>query len=180
MVGAIGAILSLGSLAYVMSRRATLAAGIPLGAVLVAGSALGPGPPDATSVSSDLLIVALTLAVGDLLRFRDVQQALLRLRNQQLQDLREAETAAAVVAERMRIARDIHDAVGHGLVAITLHARAGKRRLGRAPDRSVKPLSRSTHWRPRPSTTPGSPSPPCAPRAANRPGRLNRSLTSTP
>ncbi|MGH3250906.1 MAG: sensor histidine kinase [Trebonia sp.] len=134
-VGAIGAILSLGSLAYVMSRRATLAAGIPLGAVLVAGSALGPGQPDATGVSSDLLIVALTLAVGDLLRFRDAQQALLRLRNRQLQDLREAETAAAVAAERMRIARDIHDAVGHGLVAITLHARAGKRRLRRAPDR---------------------------------------------
>lgn len=139
-VGAVGAILSLGSLACVGSRRATLAASIPLGAVLVAGSALGPGQPDATSVSSDLLIVALTLAVGNLLRFRDAQQALLRLRNQQLQDLREAETAAAVVAERMRIARDIHDAVGHGLVAITLHARAGRRRLRRAPDRAGEAL----------------------------------------
>jgi signal transduction histidine kinase len=134
-VGAVGAILSLGSLAYVVSRRVTLAAGIPLGAVLVVGSALAPGQPDVTSVSSDLLIVALAFAVGDLLRFRDAQQALLRLRNQQLQDIRDAETAAAVVAERMRIARDIHDAVGHGLVAITLHARAGKRRLHRAPDR---------------------------------------------
>lgn len=138
--GAVGTILSLGSLAYVVSRRATLAAGIPLGAVLIAGSALAPGQLDATNVSSDLLIVALALAVGDLLRVRNAQQALLRVRNQQLKDIRDAETAAAVVAERMRIARDIHDAVGHGLVAITLHARAGKRRLHRAPDRAGEAL----------------------------------------
>jgi signal transduction histidine kinase len=139
-VGAIGAILSLGWLAYVTSRRVTLAVGVPLGVVLVISSALAPGQADATGISSDLLIIALTLAVGDLLRFRDAQQALLRLRNQQLQAVREAETAAAVVAERMRIARDIHDAVGHGLVAITLHARAGKRRLHRAPDRAGEAL----------------------------------------
>ena len=134
-VGAFGAILSLGSLAYMGSRRTTLALGVPVGVALVAGSSLAPQQSALVSVSSDLLVVGLTLLAGDLLRCRDAQQALLVRRHQELQQLREAETTAAVAEERMRIARDIHDAVGHGLVAITLQARAGKRRLNRAPER---------------------------------------------
>jgi signal transduction histidine kinase len=45
-------------------------------------------------------------------------------------DLERAETARlAVVAERMRIARDLHDAAGHGVTAISLQAANGLRAI---------------------------------------------------
>jgi signal transduction histidine kinase len=40
----------------------------------------------------------------------------------------------------MRIAREVHDVVGHSLVAITLQARAGLRRLLRSPERTGQAL----------------------------------------
>jgi signal transduction histidine kinase len=42
---------------------------------------------------------------------------------------REETARLAVVAERMRIARDLHDAAGHGVTAISLQAAAGLRPL---------------------------------------------------
>ncbi len=41
----------------------------------------------------------------------------------------EAMTLSAVVAERLRIARDLHDVVGHGMGAITVQAGAGRMAL---------------------------------------------------
>jgi signal transduction histidine kinase len=42
---------------------------------------------------------------------------------------REETARLAVVAERMRIARDLHDAAGHGVTAISLQAQAGLRAI---------------------------------------------------
>ena len=47
---------------------------------------------------------------------------------------REQTARLAVVAERMRIARDLHDAAGHGVTAISLQAAAGLRALEDGPD----------------------------------------------
>ncbi|HTE66705.1 MAG TPA: histidine kinase, partial [Candidatus Binatia bacterium] len=47
---------------------------------------------------------------------------------------------SAIVEERIRIAREVHDVVGHSLVAITLQARAGLRRLSRSPERAGQAL----------------------------------------
>jgi signal transduction histidine kinase len=47
---------------------------------------------------------------------------------------REETARLAVVAERMRIARDLHDAAGHGVTAISLQAAAGLRALDDGPD----------------------------------------------
>jgi signal transduction histidine kinase len=66
--------------------------------------------------------------------------ALLADQHRQLQELGRAQTEAAVATERMRIAREVHDVVGHSLVAITLQARAGLRRLPRAPERASEAL----------------------------------------
>lgn len=85
---------------------------------------------------ANLLVIASTLLIGGLLRVRRDQNALLAERNRQLEALQETETRTAVVEERMRIAREVHDVVGHSLVAITLQARAGLRRLPRSPERA--------------------------------------------
>ena len=65
---------------------------------------------------------------------------------------REETARLAVVAERMRIARDLHDAAGHGVTAISLQAAAGLRaieddhdtREARSILEEIKRTSRST------------------------------------
>jgi signal transduction histidine kinase len=47
---------------------------------------------------------------------------------------REETAHLAVIAERMRIARDLHDAAGHGVTAISLQAAAGISALDDGPD----------------------------------------------
>ena len=53
---------------------------------------------------------------------------------------REETARLAVVAERMRIARDLHDAAGHGVTAISLQAAAGARSL--EDDRDIDEATR--------------------------------------
>jgi signal transduction histidine kinase len=139
-IGLLGTLSALGSLAYTTTRRDTLLVGIPAGVALVTGFAAAPGSGSVTNVVANLLVIACTLLIGDLLRVRRDQNLLLAQRNRELEALREAETRSAVAEERMRIAREVHDAVGHSLVAITLQARAGLRRLSRSPERAGQAL----------------------------------------
>ena len=139
-IGPFAALFALCSLAFTTSRGNTLLVGIPAGIALVAGFVAAPGPARASNVVGNLLVVAFTLLVGDLLRVRRDQNALLAERNRELEELREAQTRSAIVEERMRIAREVHDVVGHSLVAITLQARAGLRRLLRSPERTGQAL----------------------------------------
>jgi signal transduction histidine kinase len=139
-IGPFAAFYALWSLAFTTSHRDTLLVGIPAGTALVAGLVAAPGDVSASDVVGNLLAVAFTLLVGDLLRSRRDQNAVLAERNRELEALREAQTHAAIIEERMRIAREVHDVVGHSLVAITLQARAGLRRLSRRPERAGEAL----------------------------------------
>jgi signal transduction histidine kinase len=139
-IGPFAALFALWSLAFTTSRGDTVLVGIPAGTALLAGFVAAPGSVSAADVAGNLLAVAFTLLVGDLLRARRDQNALLAQRNRELERLREAQTRSAIVEERMRIAREVHDVVGHSLVAITLHARAGLRRLSRSPERAGQAL----------------------------------------
>jgi signal transduction histidine kinase len=139
-IGLLGALFALGSLAYTTTRRDSLLVGIPAGVALLAGFLAAPGSGSVTNVVANLLVIAFTLVIGDLLRVRRDQTLLLAERNRELEALREAETRSAIAEERMRIGREVHDAVGHALVAITLQARAGLRRLERSPGRAGQAL----------------------------------------
>jgi Histidine kinase len=139
-IGPFAALFALCSLAITTSRGDTLLVGIPAGIALVTGFVVAPGPASGSNVVGNLLVVAFTLLVGDLLRVRRDQNALLAERNRELEALREAQTRSAIVEERIRIAREVHDVVGHSLVAITLQARAGLRRLTHSPERTGQAL----------------------------------------
>jgi signal transduction histidine kinase len=139
-IGPFAAFFALCWLAFTTSHRDTLLVGIPAGTALVAGFVAAPGDVSVSDVVGNLLAIAFTLLVGALLRTRRDQNALLAERNRELETLREAQTRSAIVEERMRIARDVHDVVGHSLVAITLQARAGLRRLPRSPERTGQAL----------------------------------------
>jgi signal transduction histidine kinase len=140
VLGALGAIFAIWSLAYTTSRRDTVLFGLPAVVALVAGFVAAPGSLTPPEVASNFLFIAFTLLIGDLLRARKEQTALLEDRNRELELLRETERRSAAVEERMRIAREVHDAVGHSLVAITLQTRAGLRQLSRSPERAAQAL----------------------------------------
>ncbi len=71
----------------------------------------------------DLAIQFLALAVGELVRARD----------EHLRVAVEREAAARVQAERLRIARDLHDVVAHGLSTIAVQSGVAAHLLARLP-----------------------------------------------
>lgn len=67
-----------------------------------------------------------------------------RLQREQLEELRRdalRERALAAAEERMRIARDLHDAVGHTINVIAVHAGGARLRHRENPDRSLVALT---------------------------------------
>jgi signal transduction histidine kinase len=91
-------------------------------ALIGAGDAIlliDEGPMLAAGITRWMVTVATLLVTGLLM-------AWLR---RSLDREREETARLAVVAERMRIARDLHDAAGHGVTAVSLQATAGLRAL---------------------------------------------------
>lgn len=73
----------------------------------------------------------LTWAAGQFEAQRRRDDDMFRARAEDAERLRQAELASAVATERGRIAREVHDIVGHALNVMVLQAGAGRRMLGR-------------------------------------------------
>jgi signal transduction histidine kinase len=76
-----------------------------------------------------LLLLATPKLAGDAVRARRLRMETLEARV----SLAEQETLRRVAEERLRIAREVHDVVGHGLATITLRAGVADRLAGRDP-----------------------------------------------
>lgn len=73
-----------------------------------------------------LLVILSSLVVGDLVRTRRALRAAnVARRTQEAREL-EQESERRVVGERVRIARELHDSLGHALVAINVRAGVGR------------------------------------------------------
>ncbi|MDA0179446.1 sensor histidine kinase [Solirubrobacter phytolaccae] len=131
----LGPALATTSAAYLTDRRGTILAGATflLTAVTSTALALRGDPLESVQIATVAVIGVLAAAVGDILRT-------LRARNAELDALRAIEAREAVAQERVRIARDVHDVVGHALAGIALQARAGRRLLERDTARTAEAL----------------------------------------
>ncbi|MEU2347506.1 histidine kinase [Modestobacter sp. NPDC049651] len=69
-----------------------------------------------------LALLAAVLALGDAVRSRRGWQAELDRRLRLAEQERETEAQRRVAEERIRIARDVHDLLGHAVAVVTLHA----------------------------------------------------------
>jgi signal transduction histidine kinase len=141
--GPSGGVVSLAVLIAVYSvaanadRRASIAAlGWTMAAavVFVAASAVSTGPTVHPVLWATVLVVAWLVfgtvwLVGDLVRSRGEAVAELRQRNAELEAEREENARLAVVGERARIARELHDAVAHSLSVMVVQAGAARRAL---------------------------------------------------
>ncbi|MEV5570231.1 histidine kinase [Spirillospora sp. NPDC052269] len=116
--------LLVGSLFVLLPVRVAAVLGV-LATVLTGVAVWGHG-----MVVNTLVSVPLTaLVVYGLLR-------LARLADE-LRDAAAAQARAAVVQERLRAARDLHDLLGHGLAAILIKGELARRLAGRDPDRAA-------------------------------------------
>lgn len=104
--------LVLFSVASTGDRRRSLAVAVSAGSTVALATALLVSDPFVLELLSGLAIVLLPVALGDASRARA----------ERLASLIDAEATSRVQAERLRIARDLHDTVAHGLSTIAIQS----------------------------------------------------------
>jgi signal transduction histidine kinase len=116
--------------AHLPARRAAVAAGIAA-PFLLAHIAVGPYHTDPTGILPGLAWIVVPFAAGTAVRL--VREA----------GGREREERARQVAyeERLRVAQEVHDVVGHGLTAITMQADVALHVLAKRPEQAVAALT---------------------------------------
>jgi signal transduction histidine kinase len=123
------------------SRRDGAALSVLGALVLVALAYITPGEVNWLFLTVNTLIVGMAAALGASIRgHREVARTLAE-RAEELEALRETRAREAVAQERLRIAREVHDVVGHALAAMTLHVRLAQRSLERDPPACAQSLA---------------------------------------
>jgi signal transduction histidine kinase len=107
-------------------------------AVGVVMTLLGP-EPDPAAMGAALVVLG-PAATGRLVAYQRRRTALLRELTARLVQERATAERAAVAEERTRIARELHDAIGHEVTVIALQADAAAAALAKAPERAAAPV----------------------------------------
>jgi signal transduction histidine kinase len=109
--------------------------GIAVGVVM---TLLGPEHP--TAAIGAVLVVVGPVAAGRLVAHQRAQTARLRELTGLLVRERAVAERAALAEERARIARELHDVIGHEVTVIALQADAAAAALAKAPERAAAPI----------------------------------------
>lgn len=109
-----------------IAKRLAAVAGAASALLVLAVLTFGLNPL-ATAVVALVLVLALAVALWTVARLRGERA---RLRG----EVRDLEVAALLLAERIRVAREVHDLVSHGLGMITVRASSALHLAGRDPD----------------------------------------------
>jgi signal transduction histidine kinase len=124
--------------AYVRRLDVVVAVSTWAAAVGVVMTLLGPEPEPAAIGA--VLVVAGPAVAGRLVAHQRRQTALLEELTGRLVQERATAERAAVAEERSRIARELHDVIGHEVTVIALQADAAAAALAKAPDRAAAPV----------------------------------------
>jgi signal transduction histidine kinase len=101
-------------------------------------------PDGVTTVStwiSTLLVATVAGLAGENLRYRRARWAALEERARMLESEREERARRAVVDERLRIARELHDVVAHSMSVIAVQAGVGHHVLDSQPEEARRALA---------------------------------------
>jgi signal transduction histidine kinase len=129
--------------AYGLRRRSGLASlGISLAVIVAIVLANEPSlSGEALPVYAFNVFVFVTAwATGDAVRSRRLLEGELRSRADQAERSREVEAERAVLAERSRIARELHDLIAHTVSVMVVQAGGGRRAAEHDPDRGREAL----------------------------------------
>jgi signal transduction histidine kinase len=113
---------------------AALALGVPALVALVAAGA------DAADVLLPMAIFGIPLAAGRAVALYQRQTEELRILTARLASERDARARLAVLNERARVARELHDSVAHAISVMVLQAGAADQVLDSAPERACEAL----------------------------------------
>jgi signal transduction histidine kinase len=116
------AFLALASLAALRPRTGDWLPWAAGSALVLAAASLAAIGPSIHMLPVALLLLAVPKIAADRARTRALRE-----------DAREQEAARRLVEERLRIAREVHDVVGHGLATIALRAGVADHVMGRDP-----------------------------------------------
>lgn len=131
--------LALYSVAYTYSRRTTVA--ITVSSVLLFLPWVLTDAPDTTQLLLLTMVIFGAAAVaGDGSKARRLYADAVEERARQDVERRETDMREAVAEERARIARELHDAVGHTVNVMVVHAGAGRVAAGQDPQRAAQAL----------------------------------------
>lgn len=128
-----GALLGVYTVAAYASRRLALAAAGITAAALLFTLLFAAGDTNAQDYLVNYLVFAIAWLLGDSVRSRRERLAEAEARVADLERTREAEAARAVVEERNRIAREMHDVVAHHVSMMVVQAEAGPVVIERDP-----------------------------------------------
>ncbi len=99
------------------------------------------GPEHPTAAIGSVLVVIGPAAAGRLVAHQREQNRRLRELTAQLLRERALAERTAVAEERARIARELHDVLGHEVTVIALQADAAAAALAKAPERAAAPIA---------------------------------------
>jgi signal transduction histidine kinase len=129
---------------YVLGRRVERSRALVAGAFgLVLGLLLlsaDSGPITASDVLFLAILSAAPFGAGMALRHREEEAGELLDRASRAEREQEERARAAVAEERARIARELHDMIGHAISVITVQAGAARLQLDNDPQRAREPL----------------------------------------
>jgi signal transduction histidine kinase len=109
------------------SRRQALVLGLAVTVLAVGLAGIeSEGGFAPSELLSSVALALVPVAVGDAFRVRRELAAEAEARADRLERVRELEMARALGVERLRLARDVHDTVGHHLSAIAIQAGFGE------------------------------------------------------
>lgn len=121
-------------------RRLGIACALGVAALLVAWPGLTAGTVSLADLLSPVLTLGLAVAWGDATRSRRRYIDALEQRARDVEALLEAEGARRVAEDRLLLARDLHDSVGHQVAVISLNAGVAKLSLAERPDAAAEAL----------------------------------------
>ena len=93
------------------------------------------------SVVWSVVILGAAWWFGDVIRARRERESELEDRTIQLEREREENARRAVLDERVRIARELHDVIAHHVSVMGVQAGAARRVLGKTPEKALEALS---------------------------------------
>ena len=127
------ALLAAYTLGSEVKERWSLVAALGLTALFWVGVFRDPTAALGLSLGTAVALVAVPYAIGRVLRSRSLRVTL-------LEHDRDRRAREAVEAERLRIARELHDVVAHSVSVMVVQAAAGERLVRRDPDRAIASL----------------------------------------
>lgn len=93
------------------------------------------------SVGTNVFFFVAAWAIGDVARSARLRSVELGVRNRELQAAHEVISEQALLDERVRIAREVHDIVAHHVSVMGVQAGAARRVMARSPDQAAEVLS---------------------------------------